>query len=364
MTALASVPTTTFRSPRENTASQPPEAGGMQRDGIRLLVAAADRDIGFEHVRFRDIGRFLEAGDVLVVNTSATVAAEVDAMSSRHGPVVVHVAAPLDDGSFVVEIRTAPDAARPVLDAQIGDRLSIGPVSAALLDPYPRTLSSPTGPGNRLWRAQVSGDLDAVLSMHGRPIAYGYLQERYPLSDYQTVFGHHPGSAEMPSAGRPFTPALVSELVSAGVQFAPVLLHTGVSSQEAGEAPQPERFSVEASTADLVNAARRRGSRVVAVGTTATRAIESATGSDGQVRTNSGWTDLVISPERPARVVDGLVTGWHDPEASHLLLVESVAGTELTQQAYDAAVLHAYLWHEFGDSCLLLPRRDLAGARR
>lgn len=203
-----------------------------------------------------------------------------------------------------------------------------------------------------------------MLSLHGRPIAYGYLQERYPLSDYQTVFGHHPGSAEMPSAGRPFTPALVSELVSAGVQFAPVLLHTGVSSQDAGEAPQPERFSVEESTADLVNAARRRGSRVVAVGTTATRAIESATGSDGQVRARSGWTDLVISPERPVRVVDGLVTGWHDPEASHLLLVESVAGADLTQRAYDAAVSHAYLWHEFGDSCLLLPGRGGGTTRR
>ena len=136
---------------------------------------------------------------------------------------------------------------------------------------------------------------------------------------------------------------------------APVLLHTGVSSQDAGEAPQPERFEVTADTAALVNAARSRGARVVAVGTTATRAIESAAGADGLVGAASGWTELVIGPDRPVRVVDGLVTGWHNPEASHLLLVEAVAGAELTQRAYDAAVEGGYAWHEFGDSCLMLP---------
>ena len=136
---------------------------------------------------------------------------------------------------------------------------------------------------------------------------------------------------------------------------APVLLHTGVSSQDAGESPQPERFEVTADTAALVNSARSRGGRVVAVGTTATRAIESAAGVDGLVEAAGGWTELVIGPDRPVRVVDGLVTGWHNPEASHLLLVEAVAGADLTQNAYDAAVERGYAWHEFGDSCLILP---------
>jgi S-adenosylmethionine:tRNA ribosyltransferase-isomerase len=158
----------------------------------------------------------------------------------------------------------------------------------------------------------------------------------------------------MPSAGRPFSAQLVAGLVSQGVIFAPITLHTGLSSQEAGEAPQPEWFEVTEATAHLVNSSRARGGRVIAVGTTATRAIESAAQSDGTVAAVSGWTDLVISPERPVRVVDGLITGWHNPEASHLLLVESVAGPELTQRAYDAAVADRYLWHEFGDSCLLL----------
>jgi S-adenosylmethionine:tRNA ribosyltransferase-isomerase len=131
-------------------------------------------------------------------------------------------------------------------------------------------------------------------------------------------------------------------------------LHTGLSSQDAGEAPQPEWFEVSETTAHLVNSSKAHGGRVIAVGTTATRAIESAAHLDRRVTAASGWTELVISPERPVRVVDGLITGWHNPEASHLLLVESVAGAELTQRAYDAAVAEHYFWHEFGDSCLFL----------
>jgi S-adenosylmethionine:tRNA ribosyltransferase-isomerase len=197
--------------------------------------------------------------------------------------------------------------------------------------------------------------LEDHLARHGRPIAYGYLDRRYPLAAYQTVFASRPGSAEMPSAARPFTTTLVTRLISAGVGVAAVTLHTGVSSQEAGEAPQPEWREVPAITARLVTATREEGGRVVAVGTTVTRALESAVGPDGQVHEARGWTDRLVSRDDPARVVDGLVTGWHDPDASHLLLVESVAGPDLTQRAYDAAVAGGYLWHEFGDAALLLP---------
>jgi S-adenosylmethionine:tRNA ribosyltransferase-isomerase len=320
---------------------------------VRLLVARPDR---LDDVHFRDIGRFLRRGDVLVVNTSATVAAEVDAWSPRHGELVVHLATPLGDGDWVVELRSAPAAASAVLDARPGEQVHLGEGAVAtLVDGYPSSGSSPTGSGNRLWRASVTGDLAGLVRRVGRPIAYGYLDRRFPLRDYQTVFSRDPGSAEMPSAGRPFTNRLVTRLVRSGVLVAPVLLHTGVSSQDAGESPQPERFEVTADTAALVNAARSRGGRVVAVGTTATRAIESASAVDGRVDAAGGWTELVIGPDRPVRVVDGLVSGWHNPEASHLLLVEAVAGAALTQRAYDAAVELGYAWHEFGDSCLILP---------
>jgi S-adenosylmethionine:tRNA ribosyltransferase-isomerase len=159
----------------------------------------------------------------------------------------------------------------------------------------------------------------------------------------------------MSSAGRPFTTQVVTDLVTRGVAVAPIVLHTGVSSQEPGEPPQPERFRVPAATARLVNSTRQAGGRVIAVGTTVTRALESAADADGTVRERHGWTDLVLGPDRPARVVTGLVTGWHAPGASHLALLAAVAGGALVERAYAEAVRFCYQWHEFGDSCLLLP---------
>ena len=349
MTLLHETPHTHFEA--SSFAPRPAEARGLARDEVRLLVATPD---GLSHGRFRDLPEHLRAGDVLVVNTSATVAAEVDA-DLDGSPVVLHVAHRLDDGDRVVELRTAPDASRYLLDARAGDAVRVGDVRLVLRGPWPGQASSPTGNGNRLWRASVRGDLDRQLDWNGRPIAYGYLDQRYPLADYQTVFGTRPGSAEMASAGRPFTHELVTRLVTAGVQLAPVTLHTGVSSQEAGEAPGPEWFEVTPTSARTINQARADGGRVVAVGTTATRAVES-TVRGSSVVAGRGWTDRVVTPAAPPRVIDGLVTGWHDPMASHLLLVEAVAGARLTQAAYDAAVAEGYLWHEFGDSALLLRR--------
>ena len=358
MPLLDERPSTSFSAPRSAFAPAPAERRGVARDRVRLLVADGDR--GLTHTRFTHLAEHLRAGDVLVVNDSATVAAQLDALSDRQGPVVVHLAAPLPDGTWVVEVRRAPDADRAVLDAKTDDALEIaaGVARLRLLAPYPETGSSPTGAGNRLWRADVDGDLAAAARRYGRPISYGYLADRYPLGDYQTVFGRRPGSAEMPSAGRPFTTELVTRLVAGGVVVAPVTLHTGVSSQETGEAPQPERFEVSATTAGVVNAARAGGGRVIAVGTTVTRALESAVepvGDGCRLVPAGGWTSRVVTPADPPRIVDGLITGWHDPEASHLLLVEAVAGRDLTQRAYAAAVDARYHWHEFGDSALLLP---------
>lgn len=349
MTTLSEAPGVHFEA--SEFAPRPAEARGLARDEVRLLVGTGH---GITHAHFRDLPQHLRAGDVLVVNNSATVAGEIDA--ALHGDdVVLHAAARLDDGDRVVELRSAPDAARAVLDAWPGDVVRVDDVLVTLAEPWPNGEdSSPTGNGNRLWRARVRGDLGAALERSGRPITYGYLDRRYPLDAYQTVFGTRPGSAEMASAGRPFTDALVTSLVSRGISFAPVTLHTGFSSQEAGEAPGPEWFEVPESSARLINATRAGGGRVIAVGTTATRAIESAV-RDGVVVKADGWTHRVITPAAPPEVVDGLITGWHDPHASHLLLVEAVAGRALTQAVYDEAVSHGYLWHEFGDSALLLP---------
>lgn len=370
MSDLTERPATTFPAPDDHTASAPPEWRGLARDEGRLLVATPD---GLVHARFRDLPAHLQPGDLLVVNNTATVAGEADAVW-RGRPVVLHVATDLTEprvlarrtassGSpnrafrttheWVVELRTAPDAAVPILEAAPGDTVSVGSISMTLQDPYPHVESSPTRAGNRLWRAVTDADLRWWLDRFGRPIAYGYLDRRYPLADYQSVFAVHPGSAEMASAGRPFTPELVTRLVSLGVGIAPITLHTGVSSQEAGEGPQAEWFDVPPMTARAVNSTKAAGGRIVAVGTTVTRALESAADQPG-VRAASGWTERVVTPSDPPRVVDGLITGWHDPQASHLLLVEAVAGRRLTQSAYAAASSAGYLWHEFGDSALLL----------
>jgi S-adenosylmethionine:tRNA-ribosyltransferase-isomerase (queuine synthetase) len=159
----------------------------------------------------------------------------------------------------------------------------------------------------------------------------------------------------MPSAARPFTPELVTRLVSNGVLIAPITLHTGVASPEAHEPPYAERFEVPAATADLVNHVRARGDRVIAVGTTAVRALESAAGPDGHVQESNGWTEHVVTPEEGVRTVDGLLTGLHEPKSSHLMMLTAIAGPDLLKSTYEAALDGSYLWHEFGDLNLLLP---------
>ena len=248
-------------------------------------------------------------------------------------------------------MRPAHGATGPVPDSRTGDALTLpGNVPMVLLGPHPDGQL-------RLWQASidVTGGPMAYLARHGRPIRYAYVPTPIPLAEYQTVFAREPGSAEMPSAGRPFTTELVTELVTRGIAIAPITLHTGVSSQDAGEPPQPERYLVPATTARAVNLTRAGGGRVVGVGTTVTRALESAADRTGIVHGRSGWTELVLGPQRPALVVNGLITGWHAPGASHLNLLEAVAGAELVERAYREAVRARYLWHEFGDSCLLLP---------
>jgi len=341
---------TTFALPPDSDATSPPEKRGVPRDGVRLMEV---RGSVVSHHLFRDLPDLLTAGDLLVINTSATVAAALTARGSDGADAPLHVSAVLDDGDWVVEPRL-PGSTGPDLRHRRGDVLHLPDgVRATLVDTYPRQ----GGSSARLWRARLVPEpaLLAYLTAHGRPIEYSYLDGHYGLAARQTVYATRPGSAEMPSAGRPFTAELLVRLLSAGVTVAPILLHCGVSSPELAEPPSPERFEVPPDTARLVRSATRAGRRVVAVGTTVVRALESAVGEDGRIRAACGWTDLVLSPRRPARVVTGLVTGLHPPQASHLLLLEGVAGLELVSRAYDAAVAERYLWHEFGDSMLFLP---------
>ncbi|MER8073598.1 S-adenosylmethionine:tRNA ribosyltransferase-isomerase [Streptomyces sp. NPDC094034] len=356
-----------LRVPEELSARVPAEQRGSGRDDVRLLVS---RGMSVTHHAFRGLPGQLRAGDVLVVNTSATLPA---AVSGRLGPdpggepIVVHFSTRGDDGRWAVELRT------PRRDSAGGTTLphAGGPAGAVVRLPGGEhlVLDEPLAPGgSRLWWARVSQpDVPGLLSRHGRPIRYGYTDRDQPLSAYQTVFARRSpdgaGSAEMPSAGRPFTASLVAELRSRGVRFAPITLHTGVASAEAHEPPYPERFEVPRSTALLVNAVAADGGRIIAVGTTAVRALESAAGPDGVVRAATGWTDLVITPQRGVRVVDGLLTGLHEPEASHLLMLAAIAGRAALTRGYEEALRGLYLWHEFGDVHLLLPAETVHSSR-
>ena len=321
MTALA------FELP----AVQPPR----ERDHVRLLVASR---AGIRHARFLDLPELLEPGDLLVVNTSATLPAALEGFPR------VHLSTPLpgdwpDDGHerWVIELRDGDSRHR---GGRAGERIALpGGGQAELLAPY-------LG-GDRLWAARLTlpAPLPDYLAAHGEPIRYRHQPEPRPLAHYQTIFAREPGSAEMPSAGRPFSERVVETLEARGIALATVVLHTGVSSLERGERPYPERFRVPAATLDAVKAARR----VIAVGTTVVRALETAAAG-----VTEGWTRLVVEPERGVRVVDGILTGWHEPDASHLLMLEAIAGRRLVERSYAAALADGYRWHEFGDSHLLL----------
>jgi len=313
-----------------------------------MLVSWRSRDEVADG-RVADLARHLAAGDVLIVNQSATLPAAVDVGDGR----ILHLSTQLGDERWVVEVRQVCGHGSLPLTATAGPLALPGGAEVDLLAPYPSGHRDPA----RLWQARVRlpTALPSYLAQHGEPIRYGCGAERWPMAAYSTVFGLVPGSAEMPSAARGFTAELVAELIGVGVVVAPITLHTGVSSLEAHELPYPERFSVPAASAELVNQARTAGRRVVAVGTTSTRAIESAADEGGVVHATQGWTDLVIGPERGVRVVDGILSGWHEPAASHLLLLEAVAGRPLLERSYAHALEGGYRWHEFGDFHLVLP---------
>jgi S-adenosylmethionine:tRNA ribosyltransferase-isomerase len=338
-----------FVLPPELEATDPPEARGLARDAVRMMVARRD-DLSLVHTTFALLPRFLDPGDLVVVNTSGTIPAAIDATALDGTRVVVHLSTRLDDDRWVVELRRPADRATERWNGPVpGPRLLLDG-SATL------TLDEPYGETSRLWVATLDLPQPVLtwLVVHGRPIRYGYVERPWPITAYQNVYATELGSAEMPSAGRPFTPELITRLVAKGIDVAPIVLHTGVASLEADELPYPEHARVPATTAERISVAHAAGHRVVAIGTTVVRALESAATGDGEVEPFDGWTDLVITPECGVRVVDGLLTGWHEPEASHLLMLEAVAGRELLERSYAASLAEGYAWHEFGDVHLIL----------
>jgi S-adenosylmethionine:tRNA ribosyltransferase-isomerase len=345
-----------FTLPPELEAGAPAEERGLTRDGVRMLISYRASDT-ILHTSFCALDTILRAGDVLVINTSGTLPAALPATRANGQALEVHLSTQLPGGFWTVELRE-PDGigSRPFRADVAGETLALpAGGTLALLAPYPATLALSAPP--RLWLAtlRLPRPLLEYLDAHGEPIRYSYARDRWPISAYQTVYANTPGSAEMPSAGRAFTPEVMARLVAGGVQIVPLLLHCGVASLEEHDPPFEEWYRVPSATADAINAARARGGRVVAVGTTVVRALETVTDAQGAAHPGAGWTSLVLSPARPLRAVDALLTGWHEPRASHLALLGALATPAHLKLAYDAALCHGYLWHEFGDLHLLMP---------
>jgi S-adenosylmethionine:tRNA ribosyltransferase-isomerase len=350
MTVLDGPPRLSFSLPPELEASAPPEARGLTRDAVRMMVAYKG-DGRLVDSTFTLLPRFLEPGDLVVINTSGTLPSAIDACAPDGTPLVVHLSTELGAGTWVAELRRPDGRGTQRWTGEAPPRrLSLGEgASLTLVAPY---LAS-----DRLWVVDLDLPQPVLtwLVVHGRPIRYGYVEQPWPITAYQNVYATEPGSAEMPSAGRPFTPDIIMRLVAKGVGVTPLVLHTGVASLESHELPYPEHVRLPAVTAARVNATHAAGSRVIAIGTTVVRGLETAASDDGCVGAYDGWTDVVITPERGVRVVDGLLTGWHEPEASHLLMLEAVAGRALLEKSYERSLAEAYRWHEFGDVHLILP---------
>lgn len=330
-----------FSRPAALQATAPPEARGLERDEVRLLVSGPG---GHRHARFHDLADFLNPGDLLVYNDSATLPASLPAEGSV-GPFILNLSTHYGKGLWLAEPRWSQSEPGP-LPLRAGESIEAAGLRARLLGPYPGL--------PRLSFVHFEGDVTAAMERYGEPIRYGYVSEPYPLAAYQTVFAGAPGSAEMPSAARPFTPRVLTRLRLKGVFLAAITLHTGVSSLELearveAQTLYPEPFEVSPATAKAVNAAKREGRRVIAIGTTVVRALESAWNGQA-VSPKAGFTRRYIHPGQGVNTVDGLITGFHDPRASHLAMLYALAGKPLIQEAYTEALKGGYLWHEFGDS--------------
>ncbi len=322
-----------------HNATEPPEYRGIARDEVKMLVTSRASGVNY-HRRFVDLPSVLHPGDLVVVNDSATVPAALTARRQNGEQLHVHVATKLDDHTWMTEPRDTVRSGEELLLPAGGSVVMIAPLDSQ----YPR-----------LWYAsfQLPQPMYPYLMEHGKPIHYGYITEAFPLQAYQTIFAREPGSSEMPSAARPFSTRVIEDMKRRRIDIAPITLHCGVASFEEPERPPAERYRVPFETAEAVNCAREQGRRVIAVGSTVLRALESSYEA-GRVIASSGWTDLVIDERRTVQSVDGLLTGFHDRAATHQSILRAVLGRALLAAAYREAADGGYYQHEFGDVHLIL----------
>lgn len=344
-----------FQLPGELNAKEPPERRGIARDQVRLM--AIDRSThNVIHARFDWLANFLRAGDLLVLNSSRTLPAALSGRVDQTGQAIeVRLAERFSDSSWLALLlwkQEDPFAGEPYAGVTIdfGEGLS-----CCLLERDGRI--------PRLWKLSFSESgtrLFDLIYRVGQPIRYSYLSAPWHLDYYQNVYATEPGSAEMPSAGRPFTWRLLFALRRAGVDTAYVTLHAGLSSYmdnrlDRQHLASEEEYSIPEATALKIKSARKRGRRIVAVGTTVVRALESiAIVTRGYLQAYHGYTSLRVTGAHKLQIVDGLLTGLHEPQASHLDLLCAFLPADVVRAAYQDAISRNYLWHEFGDMNLIL----------
>lgn len=344
----------TFTLPTELSAKEPPERRGIARDEVRLMVS--DRNTyQVEHTTFNRLGEFLRPGDLLVFNSSRTLPAALDGCGAPTGPCMeIRLAQHLPDDAWLA-----------LLLCQQGEPFACGLRSNMQIDftqGLTATVENRDSNIPRLWKIRFSktgSELMDLLYRLGRPIRYEYVSAPWDLDYYQTVYAKEPGSAEMPSAGRAFTWKLLFDLKRRGMETAYILLHTGLSSYmddelDLSHPASEEEYLISEAAAQKINRTRDEGGRVIAVGTTVVRALESVADETGKVQAGQGYTRLHITANHQLKAVDGLLTGMHEPEASHLDLLTAFLPAEKIREAYEDAVQRRYLWHEFGDLNLII----------
>ena len=327
--------TQSFILPDELHAAFPPERRGTRRDHVRMMTI--DRKTGkVIHDYFNHLADYVKPGDMIVLNNSRTIPAALRAtIDNTCQEVEVRLARCLNETSWEALVLS--------VNVKVGDCLSFSDeLSAVVIDRKP---DSPL----LILRFSLSGlSLYQHVYSLGEPIRYEYIKKSWDLNYYQNVYGTVPGSVELASAGRAFSWEMLLDLQKRGIQLSYLQLHTGLSylnDDQFSPKDNPERYDISKETMTAVLKTKASGGRVIAVGTTVVRALESAVSTG----TLSGWTSLYINADFQLKLVDGIITGFHEPEASHLDMLTAFIKPEMLFEAYDEAIQEKYLWHEFGD---------------
>lgn len=336
-----------FDLPEELIAQEPLK----DRSSSRLLVADKNTE-SISHRHFRDIKEYLKAGDCLVINDTRVLPARLHGErvgTGAHIEVLLLVRKSIDTWEVLV---------RPGKKARPGDKISFGDgrLTAEVLE----TIEG----GNRIIKFYYEGVFENILDELGEMPLPPYITHKLEDKErYQTVYAKHDGSAAAPTAGLHFTPELLKEIEEMGVKIAHVTLHVGLGTFRPVKAEDildhemhSEYYVVEEEQAAIMNEARKNGGRIIAVGTTSTRTLESVTDENGVVHAGSGWTKIFIYPGYIFKAVDCMITNFHLPESTLIMLVSALMGKDFIMRVYEEAVKERYRFFSFGDACLFLTK--------